>query len=256
MGLFQTFDEEGKLQLDCDLFTHYLRFKGAGTTVSRLWGNTNPSSIQIDLPAGYTVPLIGIQCAYKVGLLAANLNPSTGVTTYMYASDAPIGTAFTYYVFDTSLTIPPNSGMIELYDEQGRVTFSDAGRPMMPLDVLTFGSTTKRVLPWNTRSSTLTFPGKSLAWVQGSFGGHRIAGQIRTSNGTRPIEGGVYSWVYQNNGKVYGASTAGDTITLGSMSYDDVLASLGSGTEDQALARVPPDFIIPVLGFAIDVTNA
>ncbi|EQB12688.1 hypothetical protein [Novosphingobium lindaniclasticum] len=247
MGLFQTFDSEGMLQLDCDLFTHFFVYKGTGTLGPRRYGNTNPSSCTVDIGPSLQVPLIGIQCSARVGLLGTYRNPNTGVTTWQYVSDGVEGTPFTYFVWDTTKNQPVNRGLFELYDEFGYLTFSDALRPLVCPSVVTTGS-------------YVSLPGRSLAFIQGAYGGHRIAGEPRGSRtGNIPVNpddpDAVMRWEYTNDGKVYGASAGNGYVSAGSISHDDVTAVLGVGTADWAYSQIPPGWLNNLFGFVADVTH-
>ena len=263
--MFQTFGEDGSLQLDCDFATYFLRLKGTAYTATRTFGNTNPSGLTITIPAGFVLPLVAVQCAAgRVGLFRS-YKPGDGTTQYQYVSSAPVGSPVNYWVFDNPLVLGPAVGGLTLFDESGRVTFSSDYAPMVAVDVLTAGGVSGDFYDraWvNTVGGSTTRPGRSLAFAQSCYGGHRIKGDLLAYGAGGPVlvdEGTStrYTYRYNNNGKVYGASSTGDTVSFGSITFDDVQVLVGNNmTYSQALARYneTTDFMVRGVGLVVDVT--
>ena len=263
MGLFQTFSDDGGLQLDCDLATYFMRAKGQASTTTRTVGNSSPSSLTITLPPGYVLPFVAVQCAAgKIGLLRTFEN-SDGSVSYAYVSDAPVGSTVNYWVFDNPVALSPSNGGVTLFDDQGRVTYSSDYGPMMAVDVLALGAEPGSFYdrPWAPLQASSTRPGRSLAFAQSCYGGHRNKGMLvayGASGPTRPEPGRRYTWRFANDGKLYGARADGDTVTMGAISFDDVSSTVGTNiTETEAQSRYDAilDFVVRGIGLVVDVTN-
>lgn len=260
MGLLQTFDEAGRLQVDSDMLSFLFYSKGTATTGASLWGATVPSAFWIDVPAYLNRPLIAISCPYFVGIFRSSL--VDGVRRFQYVSSAPPGTAFTYYIFESSQSFGGAGWGLETYNESGQLTFSSNAKYMLGRAVLVYSydgiSTTTFPAPASSGSS-FSAPGRTLAVAQASYGGHRLnwSGLLAYADGVPAVEepGGYYDWRYYNDGKVYGGSASGGSVSLGEISFEDVEVALGTGTREWAEAAQPPNFFVPIVAFAIDVTH-
>ncbi len=245
MGM-EIYASDGTLQANAEMLSYYCRKSGTGTVQSTAsapltYGNTVPATMTVPVSGlGYTYPLVAVSCSgYYV---ARGMNALGG--DFRFATDAPAGTSFSYYIFDYSPALPASSFGIELYNASGQRTFSSNYHPMQVLDVLTTGSA--------------THTGKMLAAGLPECGGFRIAGGVDYYGGSAPLwvpvpDGDPYTGTgYQNNADLYGAriSNSGQTITHGSVSFDDVYFGPFAGD-----ITVSPDFDTPCRVLAVDVTN-
>lgn len=235
----EIFASDGTLQADCNLLGYFCRKSGSGTTASATGiGNTTPSKIVIPISGmGYTYPIVAISCS---GYNVARAGNSYG-SDLTFTSNAPVGTAFTYYLFDYSPALPSSTYGIELYNASGQRTYSSNFFPMQVLDILTSGN--------------VTHTGKTLAVGLPEMGGFRQwpGDYDYYSGGSLVAPGSPYdSTGYQNDCDLYGGkvSNTGQTVTYGSVSFDDVYVGPQLGD-----ITVPPDwsYACPIL--VVDVTN-
>ena len=234
---------DGTLQADCNLLSYFCRKSGSGTVTSTAsapltYGNTVPATMTVPISGmGYTYPLVAISCpGYQV---ARGMNTYGG--DYRYATDAPVGTSFTYYVFEYSADLPSSTYGIELYDASGNITFSSNFHPLQVLDILTSGS--------------VTHTGKTLAVGLPQLGGYRQwPGDYDYYDGGTPVPiGDPYTDTgYQNDSDLYGGaiSNSGQTLTYGSVSFDDVYFGPSPGIIGHG-----DDWLYACPILAVDVTN-
>lgn len=238
----EIFDASGVLQANCELLSYFCRRSGTGTTVSAAGiGNTVPSKGVIPVAgAGYSYPLIAVRCP---GYTVARVSNGSG-SDMTFACSAPVGTSFTYYIFDYSPAIPASSFGIELYNSAGQRTFSSNYFPLQALSVV------------RSVGGSVTYAGKSLAIGLCETGGYRQFPGYDYYSGGFPIVSGGFgdydSTGYRNDAKLYGAAitNSNQTLNYGTVSFDDVYIGPTPGD-----AYVPPDwsYVCPVL--AVDVTN-
>lgn len=266
MAGFEVYDELGKLQVGSEFFSHYLASQGTGLSTTKTFGNTTPSQIQITVPAGVTRPIIAIVCGNNrlAGIWVVNGNVHT------YACSGPVNTPYTYYVFSSTLGQVAVGGPLELFNAAGELTYSSNRKPMRimalsgewgaagfpeytnPYDPTVYGY---------SGSSTLgPYTGKTLAFAQTHFGGHGIVNSYQLyingvlsidPNPGFPNENETREWRAQNNGKIYGASIANNTLTAGEISFDDVEFLAGNGQEPDP----QKNWANSTQFLAIDVTN-
>lgn len=243
MGVgIEVYATDSTLLLSTDMICWFCRKSGTGTTVSSSGvGNTVSSKVVIPVSGlGYTYPIVAI--SINSGYYAARANNASN-GDYQYISDAPIGTSYTYYLYDYAPTLPARNIGIESFNQTtGQRTFSSEFWPFKPLTDI-------------TPSGSATYPGKTLAIAGPTPGGHRIAGPINYYDGwpfPYPVpDGDPYdSTGYQNDGKLYGGGISGSTATWGDVSYDDVYFGPVYGD-----IYVPPDWVIDVPVLAVDVSN-
>ena len=252
MGVgYESYTSTGKLQFNSEMFTYALQSCGQVVAENRQVGNTSPRSVM--LPSAYVGKFVALGAGngYSAGY-AGSYSLSAGDTRRIYATNAPAGTVFTYYVFGISTTIPPSNFGLEVKNSAGQITFSSNHRTMKVLNIVGDGL------------GSVTYGGKSLAYAQGQWSGHRIAGHKQYYGGggtggggpTGPTlpeenEGGGYYSSYLNDGKIYGGTVldGGQTISGATLSWDDV--QIGPGPDEPP----PPDYYIPLKLFVIDVTG-
>ena len=247
---YESYTSTGKLQFNSEMFTYALQSCGQVVAENRPVGNTSPRSILLPSTFQGKFVALGAGNGYSAGYAGLHYL-SAGDTRRIYATNAPAGTVFTYYVFGLSTNIPPSNFGLEVKNPAGQITFSSNQRTMKVLNIVGEGL------------GSVTYGGKSLAYAQGQWSGHRIAGEKTYYGGggggvgTGPTlpddEGGggdLYS-SYRNDGKVYGGTVleGGQTISSATLSWDDV--QIGPGPDEPP----PPDYDIPLKLFVIDVTG-
>lgn len=233
----EIYASDGTLQASAELLTYWCRKSGTGTTATPTGiGNTVTSKAVVPINGmGFTYPIVAISCSGYY--MARASNASNG--DYQFASDAPVGTSFSYYVFDYSPVLPASTIGFEIYNASGQRTFSSNFHPMQVLTILGSGA--------------VTHTGKVLAAGLPTMGGRRIAGAIDYYDSGFPVIPPPYdSTGYQNDSKLYGGkiSNSGQTATYGTVSFDDVYIGPVFGD-----VYVPPDWSMSANVLAIDVTN-
>ena len=245
---FEVYDANGKLQFDQNIFTHALVEVGNGA-VDYLYGTTSGTINAIMVGASYlgasvnNDEIIAVRCdGYKVVLLdrpGATLGEPT-----VFVTDAPIGTAFTYYKFRTSSILTPGQYGLELYNASGQLTFSTNYFPMKALGVLTY-----TYPAGGSESGTLTgtWAGKTLALAQGTSGRKVTAdgSPVDVGNGA-----GGHQWNQAYHETFHGATISGSTATVSHIAFAGT-GSLGNGTSPSAFVEMNN----PLTMMVVDVTN-
>lgn len=238
------FDASGRLQCSISMLGMVCRRSGTGATQSRIAGNTNISSILVDVSSA-VYPIVAV----KVDNYAAALAGKYGASNH-WVCNAPVGTPFTYYIFDWSPSLPNTNAPVKLFDGIGRVTFNGDFFPMNATAL--FGGV----------GQTMATAGRTYATAQGQMGGHSRRGgaQCYDSGGPQLDPDGeglarCRDIRYRNDGKLYGGGVRpGDgTVGMYAVSWDDVQVSAGNYQNySQNDAR---GWEAPVTVMAIDVTN-
>jgi len=243
---FEVYDQNSKLQITSGLLTYALRLSGTTFVEARKVGNTSPNSLSVPTTNTY------VQCLVALGggngFAAAYAGRRGDNNQRIYATNAPVGTAFDYFIFERSNVIPAINNGLEVRNQAQEVIFSSAQRVMQIVNLI--GGVV------NNGEQAVTYPGRRLAFCQGNFALHRISGPLQADNGGGPIiiddnppAGTKYRW--QNDGKVYGGfvTNSGQTVQTRMISWDDVTA--GPTTNPTQ----PPDYHIPLSLFVVDVTG-
>lgn len=249
---FEIYEQSGKLQLSSDMLIYVLRVSGTTFVENVKVGNTCETSFRVPTTQTYANAMVAIGGG---GGFAAAFAGTWGATgERIFGTNAPVGTPFNYFVFERSSTYPATNFGIEVRRQSGEIVFSTNQRVMRVVQVLD-------LVGGNTAEAN--FPGKQLAWCQGAWAGHRIAGQLMMDQGgggpivvdpstpEDPGDHGETRYYWNNDGKIYGGYLAngGSTVRPAEISYDDV--QIGP-TPDPTQ---PPDFILPLKLFIVDVTG-
>lgn len=232
----EIYASDGTLQANSEMICWFCRKTGTGTTVSRVVGNSSPSSLTVDV-SGMTNPIVAIKMA---GYNVAKAGGST------YVTSAPIGTSYTYYIFDYAASLPANAGAygIEIFNDSGVRVFNSNFFPMQVLNML-------------TGSATVTHTGKTLAIANASMGGYAIRGDVYCYDTGGPEIWDGFSYCASlriiNDCDLYGGilSNSFQTVDTSGVSFDDVVITVG----DSSSYNVPPDWDTPSKLLVIDVTN-
>lgn len=232
----EIYASDGTLQANSEMICWFCRKTGTGTTVSRVVGNSSPSSLTVDV-SGMTNPIVAIKMA---GYNVAKAGGST------YVTSAPIGTSYTYYIFDYAASLPANAGAygIEIFNDSGVRVFNSNFFPMQVLNML-------------TGSATVTHTGKNLAIANASMGGYAIRGDVYCYDTGGPEIWDGFSYCASlriiNDCDLYGGilSNSFQTVDTSGVSFDDVVITVG----DSSSYNVPPDWDTPSKLLVIDVTN-
>jgi hypothetical protein len=250
---FQVFDANGNLQVSSEMMTYHLRKTGQKATQSRNGGNTTASSLLVEKWPGSDEAI----CAVRPpnGYSASLIGQAYSRTNWNFATDAPIGTVFDYFIFDRSVHIPGSNFGIEVRNGSGEITYSTNHRPMSAVAML--GSQSVQMEYYNDPPS-VSLPGRSLAFFNMAFAGHSQATGVWCSrrNGLEVPDpnlddGGpcdAYSW--HNDGKVYGGRLldGGSRVESAQISFDDVFVSNSDYPTNE--------YVIPMKLFVVDVTHA
>lgn len=232
----EIYASDGTLQANSEMICWFCRKTGTGTTVTRVVGNSSTSSLTVDV-TGMTNPIVAIRMA---GYNVAKAGGST------YVSNAPIGTSYTYYIFDYAASLPSSSGAygIEIFNASGTRVFNSNFFPMQVLNML-------------TGSANVTHTGKTLAIANASMGGYAIRGDVYCYDTGGPEIWDGFSYCASlriiNDCDLYGGilSNSFQTVDTSSVSFDDVVITVG----DSSSYNVPPDWDTPSKLLVIDVTN-
>lgn len=257
MGVgYESYTDSGKLQFNSEMFTYALQSCGQVAVENRKVGNTSPQSIL--LPSNYAGKFVALSSANGYGAGFAGLwYVSAGDTRRIYATNAPAGTVFNYYVFGLSSSLPASSFGLEVKNPAGQITFSSNFYAMRVLNVVGEGV------------ADVTYGGKALAYAQGQWSGHRRNGQkqyyggnggtgpgsvgpmLPDQDGTGGPPGGAVYSSWQNDGKIYGGvcNNGNQTVSGTTLSWDDVTVGPALDTPQ------PEEYTIPLKLFVIDVTG-
>ena len=244
----------GKLQASTNEVLYQLRKTGSGTTVANTGTSTNPSYLPV--PGSMANPDTLTALSLDGGYGAALASGYGGQK--VYASNAPVGTTFRYYLFERAdRTAPTGYGVIFKNSGTGAVGWSSQYFTMSGVAML--GSPTTGF--WNgggfyNDPHAFTDSTKTLAFMPLNWAGHRHAGFVTGGTPGGPIiadPGSNTNYVYQENqsGKLYGGAVSADGHTVSSVAirWDDHTVSLGHSSTP------PPDWTIPLKMFAVDVTG-
>jgi hypothetical protein len=230
----------GRLQASAGMAGFVCRRSGTGQTQTRMGGNTNRSSLLVDA-SGCQVPVIVL----RLDDYGAALYGFSGSSVH-FVSSAPVGTPFTYYVFDYTLGLPDVGSLFRLQTADGRATFDSSFWPLKIVGFLNGGA-------GGGMSAT---PGTVIGFACNTIGGHSRLDSVACYDSGSPefLDGPCRDVRGYIDGKLYGGQTSGGgtQVEAVQVSHDDVQASLGS---DQDYARGFRQWETPNLIMIADVTN-
>lgn len=206
---------------------------------------TYASSISIDV-AGFTNPVIALRSeGYAAALLGTR-----NTTQRTFISDAPVGTVFSFYIFEFTQALPAHSAEFQVVNESTQaIMFSSRYWPMKLIGGI--------AMTENTAPPPFTaIGGAVLAHAESNIGGHSRVEEAFCYDGGVSADGagpGCNDVRGRQNGKLYGARTSGNQLTALPLSFDDVMVSYG--TYDQYTQVYGAGWVVPNLIMVIDVTN-
>lgn len=232
----EIYASDGTLQANSEMICWFCRKTGTGTTTFRVVGNTPTSTLTVNV-SGMNNPIVAIRMN---GYSVAKAGGST------YITNAPIGTSYTYYIFDYAQSLPAGSGSygIEIFNSSGVRTFNSNFFPMQVLNII-------------GGSGSVTHSGRTLAIGNGSMGGYAIRGDVYCYDTGGPEFWDGFSECsslgIQNDCKLYGGtlSNSSQTVNTSDVSFDDVTISVGNSGG----FNVPPDWSSTPKLMVFDVTN-
>jgi hypothetical protein len=119
----EVYNQDNVLLVSAEMITHFLRKTGSGATVANTGGGAAPSQAVVSV-SGFNKPIIALSCGSTVsyaGLFGGN--------AYFWC-DGAIGTAFTYYIFDSPEGVATAHQGLEIYDTAGTIIYSSQFKPM------------------------------------------------------------------------------------------------------------------------------
>lgn len=197
MSSIDYWDQNGALQFSSNVMT--FAFIGSGTVTSAGvsgMGVSETSRFTIPGSAGRIVAIAG-GGGHQFAFSGTRPSPSDAV----FATTAPAGTTFKYYLFDVHSVLSATGTGLELWDDFGQLTFSSNYKQLRSLAILQSGGL-----------SSHTAWGRQLAVAQMVF-----CGYLQYSNEEKETDG----WYYDQDFSLYGASItdSGQTASLGIVPY-------------------------------------
>lgn len=236
----------GRLQASATMASFVCRRTGTKATQARVGGNTSPSSLVIDV-SGCSLPVVAVRSdqGYASAMSGAAAGPSV-----VFATNAPIGTTFTYYVFDWATALPEHDSEFQVRNyNDNTITFSNRFWPMLLIGGLNMYE----------GSGSPTFNGLSgttLAHAEGVTGGHSRVNDVNCYDSGGPVVdpdlGGCSDIRGRVDGKRYGAITNGSQVIGTQVSFDDVVVRFGNYS---AYSQYGGGWAVPNLVMIIDVSN-
>jgi len=232
------YDSSRRLTVGTGFLGFVCRRTGSGKALARQGGNTNQSTILIDV-TGYQYPVVLFQIAdYGV----AFFNISADRKTLNYASAAPVGTDYNYFIFDWTRDLAPTANsLFRVWRKDRTIAFDSGYWPMKVVAALDGG-----------QGGAVSATGDVVfACGPNAFGGHNrvdnpycFQPEPGADDGDltrcRDIRG-------QIDGKIYGGYTqnGGKRAVAANVSVNDVLGRFGNTAEyDKGTGRwEAPNFI-------------
>jgi hypothetical protein len=220
---FEVYANDGSLLINNNMIGWFCARSGFGTTQpaqANGVGNTTPSVAIIPV-SGYTYPLTAIRI-HGDGYTAARFTNAWNSGDHRYASSAPPGNGFTWYVYDYAPRLPATNIGMETYTDSGDRSFSTAYMPFKPVK--------------NVYGDSIYNPGHEMAVCGPSVGGYgRVkdgsmryyykdaTGRYILTHSDGEDTSGDTHYSYTRDCKLEGALVNGPDYVAGSIvSFDDV----------------------------------
>lgn len=215
---FEAYAQDGSLLLNSNMIGWFCARSGVGQTITTptgAYGHTTPSVANIDV-AGYTYALTAIRM-HGDDYAAARFTNQWQSGNHVYTSDAPVGSSFSWYVYDYAPSLPATAYGMETYTEAGQRSFSSAYMPFKPIADLKDGAI-------NAPGYELAIAGPSPTGYAGTGIGIQYYRQAGGGAYIRvPEEDNPTHWGYTRDCKLWGGRVSGpDRAEVKPVSFDDV----------------------------------
>lgn len=228
----QSFDQNGALQYDTELYTYFLRKTGTCTSQSG-----GPYSTTMQVPGALTYPnaLVGFSGGegYAVGFSYGGAY--SGSDYWNYIVEGTGGISFNYYIFERSDNLPSAGYGEECYNAAGQRTWSAAYRPLRG----------KKILYQPTGTASTTISGKTLGFIPTAYAAYN-----RYEDSEEPGS-------YYHDWSVYAAANGNTAGTLEASSVYTRIVEVPGG-RGVVFGSRPPDtnqFEIPGKFLVFDASN-
>jgi len=240
---FQSFREsDGKLQFDSSLMTLTCIGTGKVNTQARTVagvGNTTPSAALV--PVSSATAIVAAR-GDGFGISRFGVRSINGTLYWVFATDAPIGTSVSYWVFDmtANVAVPEHGFGTQAFREDGSLYFYSELPIMIGAGII------------NEADAPIGLPGgRTYAAIMQDLAGHNQSTDALYRDG-QPVRdggdvGGRHVWSRKIDGKLTGVRFDGSRASIVSISFDDVIGQT-PGPADQ------PD--PPTVYWSAPLTNA
>lgn len=246
MARAEIYDDSHRLLAAAQFLSFVCRKTGSGTTASPT-GPTNSSNINIPI-SGYTLPMVAIIVSGGYAAARNDYGNISGVPNFIFACNAPVGTAYTYYIFDWTADIPSPSGKMRMYRDDHTCSFDSDKYHMLGAGSIDMN--------YSGFGPSITKTGRSLAPAFLAPGGHYMIGFPYCTDGVGGGDLETCSAIQTtDDGKRYGArvTNSGQTIDPVAVSYSDTTGIIGDYAAYQA--GLEANWQTPTVIFAVDVTG-
>lgn len=240
---FEVYADNGTLLINNNMIGWFCARTGRAQTGTKTGpGNTVSSEAVIPTSGSgwsLTYPLSAMRIDGDYGMARGSNQWQTGY--HRYITNAPLGTWFTWYLFDYAPRLPVINQGLEIYRDDGQRAFSSAYYPFKPKQ--------------NIRTGAIYTPGYYLAISGPSAGGYakpnEDSGYHYYRNGQLvPEEEDWDQYSFTNDSKLYGGRIVGpDYAEPFNVSFDDVVI----GPRNPPIVTRNWNAFVPVL--AVDVSN-
>lgn len=255
MATLEFYDpNSGRLLAAGNMAGFVCRKSGSGTTQARQGGNTNASTILIDV-SGMVYPIVAIVTRGYNSAFYARYNGQVN-----FATNGAVGSAFDFYIFDWTRALPDHNAEVMLFDTDAGdrvITFSSAFWPMKVITAFDMSE--------DQPLTSYTNGAKLLAHAENTVGGHsRVPAGYYCADSNRPSEPGEDVPVAcrdvrgRIDGKIYGGGTYDNGTRLGTarVSVDDVTSTFGPYSSWQSNSYYQNGgWMVPNKVMVVDVTG-
>jgi len=225
------YDPQGRMAFSINTRGYFCRQSGTGQTQNRVSGISNASSIVLPT-SQYQHPIVAITmddyAVAKSGLYNNNA---------AFASNAPVGTSFEYYIFDFTESLPDTNALMKMWDDSNpqKLIYNSDFFPMQIREVLK-----------GTTGQDRGYGGRRMAGAPMTVAGRRIIRDLycaRNSNGVNQVRNvptfdsdteGCQEYRYNNEAYLYGTKTSvsKQIVSLAECNFDSTNGVNGGSSSD------------------------